>query len=124
MRLRTQRPHWQAGLHVHLNGNVMSGAYAGRRHLRCDLRSVRHAIGIRRPAAALLADCVARDVARTDDHRESECVSAGFVGDSLDIADMNAHLLSGSYVRDRLREDVRTLLIEKCRYLAGVPRGV
>ena len=59
-------------------------------------------------------------VTRPDDHREDEFVRAVLVLQRLDVADLYDDLLAGHDVGDRLREDVRPLLVEQARGL--VPR--
>jgi len=68
-----------------------------------------------------MAGRLSRDVARADHHGKDEFVRARFIAQGFDVADGDGDLFAGEDVRDRLRENVRTLLIEQGGDVAGVP---
>ena len=65
---------------------------------------------------------LARDVARPDDHRERVLRDAVLALDQFDGGDAHPDRGARLDVRDRLREDVRTLLLEQARDDAGLAR--
>ncbi len=96
----------------------MAGANPRRRQFGRDARGVRHAVRIRRPAAALLPGGGAGHVARPHHHGEVELVAAVFVRQRLDIADGHFDLGAGRDVGHRLGKDVGPLLVEQAGELA------
>ena len=105
----------------------MPDAHAFGDRLWRNARSVRHLIGIWRKTISaciwLGAGRVAGNVARPNDHGKHEFIRAVFVFQSLDIADRNLDLFTGQNVGDRLRENVRSFLIQKAGSLATGLRG-
>ncbi len=71
------------------------------------------ALGLRR------GDRRAGVVPRPDDHRELELVAAHVVAQHVHVGDLDVHFLAGADVADRLGEDVRPLLLQQGRRLAG-----
>src|SRR4029077_19642482 len=100
--------------------DVVSGASALRCQVRGDFGGVGNFVGVGSPAASLFANRFARDVARADDHGENELVRAILVFERLQIADGDGDLFAGQDVGYRLREDVRTLLVEESGDVSGL----
>ncbi len=90
----------------------MTGAGAGMRNGRSDMRGVRHTVRIRRPAAALFAGRVAGDIARPHNHRKTKLVCPRVVPERFDVANSDFDFRAGRDVCHRLRKDVRPLLVE------------
>src|SRR3712207_2234034 len=84
---------------------------------RRDARGVGHAVCAARVNVRLRLRR-ARHVTGADDRREGELVSAAVVLESLDVAYRDRHALARHDVGDRLREDVRPLLVQERRHLA------
>src|SRR6266705_2902793 len=92
--------------------SAMSREISWRRRRR-DARSVRHTIRIGCETISFRANRLARHITRADDHRKHEFIRPVFILKSLDVTNRDLDLFAGKDVRDRLREDVRPLLIEE-----------
>src|SRR5207302_1069034 len=109
-----------AGIEREFHRDVVTGARAFGGDPRGDVRCVRNAIGVGRPAAALMAGRLSGNIARADHQRKYEFVGAFFIAQGFDVADGDGDLFAGQDVGDRLREDVGTLLIEQRGDVASV----
>ena len=74
MRTGTHVSNRDARIDGQLNGNIMPRTGSLRRYWRSDVGRVRNAVGVGRPAAALLSSRLSRNVARPDDRGEDKLV--------------------------------------------------
>ena len=119
VRRRTQILNGHAGIERHRDGDVVSGARAGRRDRRRDLRSIGNFVRIRSRASALMSNgCGSRNVARSNHHRKNKLITAIFVFEPHNVTEGHVHSLARRNVSDRLRKNVGPLLVKQSRYFA------
>jgi hypothetical protein len=118
---RTYLHQGHAGVDGEFDGDVVPGARALGRNRRRDFGGVRNLVGVRRPAAALLADSFAGDVSGADDHGKYKLVGTVFVFEGLQVSDGDGDLLARQDVGHGLGEDVGALLVEQGGDVSGLP---
>src|SRR5215471_18346455 len=99
----------------------MTGPRSWRANRRRDPRCIWDAIGIGSPSASLLTCCRSWNVPRTNNHWKDKLIRSVIVLQRFDIADCYGHTFAGHDVGDRLREYVRTLLVQEARHIACSP---
>ena len=121
---RDDRAERHAGVEVDGDREVVAGARAFRRHRRRQTRGVGDAIGVgAQPVPAWPVGVPGTKRGPTTVGNENSKVpSANFSGSTY--SSRISHLGARHQVRERLREDVRTLLVEEARELPGGARGL
>src|SRR5438876_10126112 len=102
--------------------NVMTGAHTWRCRLRSYERSVGHTISVGRETVSVCIVLgtrgVSGNITRTHHHWENKFVRTVLVLQGLHIADRDLNPFARKSVRDRLRENIRSLLIQQASRLA------
>ncbi len=117
-----------------LDRDVVARTNAPRHEARRDAPGVRHRGGrlfgslrVRSFGLRLCGDGSGlpfrRYVSRRDNHRKDPCIRAVVVCKHLNVADRDIDSLTRQNVGDRLREDVRALLLEQARRVTLVARS-
>src|SRR6185436_19420809 len=97
----------------------MTAPHSRRDHLWRDPRAIPHLIRVRSKSVSLSTHVRRpRYVTWSYDHGKDKLVSSLFILQCFDVTDRDFDLFTRKNIRDRLREDVRSLLIQKTRHLA------
>src|ERR1043166_3594792 len=91
----------QTSIELNVERNIMTATQSRRRHLWSYSRSIGNLISIRsKPIPAFRDLLLARNVARSDNHRENKLIGTVFVLQSLNVANCDLDLITGQNIRD------------------------